>query len=139
MNLGAKVPGPGDPCRGDEVEDGRDTELRAAIPGSAREFVRACEEPMGLESGDCMIADFDRACPGGGPGDGDALFLPKGLLRHRGPAGACEVMVLLLFQACDLILPCGDEVDSKRHRGVDVKNGRVRRRKKATKCMYNGD
>ena len=32
-----------------------------------------------------MMADFDRACPGGGPGDGDPFDLPKGLFRQRGP------------------------------------------------------
>jgi hypothetical protein len=37
------------------------------------------------EIGDCMMLDFDLACPGGGPGEGDAWSLPNGLLRHLGP------------------------------------------------------
>jgi len=88
MNFGAKVPGAGDPC----LEDGEETcfelvRTRDEAPISASEFVRECAAGA-FASGDCMIADFDRACPGGGPGEGDTFVRPNGLFRQRAPFGA---------------------------------------------------
>jgi len=88
MNLGANVPGAGDPCR----EDGEAIcfefdRIREETPTSASEFVRECAAGA-LERGDCMIADFDRACPGGGPGEGEAFVLLNGVVRQRAPFGA---------------------------------------------------
>jgi len=52
-----------------------------------------------------MMADFDRACPGGGPGDGEPFDLPKGPFRQRGPfCCACEAMSLKLEAECELAL-----------------------------------
>ena len=94
MNLGAKVPGAGEPCR----EDGEDMcfelfRTREDMPKSASELFRECAATGSRASGDCMIADFERACPGGGPGEGLPLVLPKGLLRHRGLCGTCDAML----------------------------------------------
>ena len=89
MNFGANVPGAGDPPL---VDDDRFLEFDRTSddenPMSAREFVREWPAVAGLGNVGCITEDLDRACPGGGPGDGDALFLPKGLLRHLGPGCA---------------------------------------------------
>lgn len=52
-----------------------------------------------------MMADFERACPGGGPGEGEPFDLPKGLFRQRGPfCCACEAISCELEAECELAL-----------------------------------
>jgi len=51
-----------------------------------------------------MTADFDRECPGGGPGEGVPLLLPNGLLRHLGPFGACDAILSGSKVASDPVL-----------------------------------
>lgn len=87
MNCGANVPA-GVLFRTEPVRFRPDIDIRR----SDTELLRAC--PIGIGgSGDCMTLDFDRAWPGGGPGDGvSSLPFPNGLFRHRGPFCACELM-----------------------------------------------
>ena len=69
MNFGANVP-PGVLLR---IELRKCCELlliRPDIPRSDSDWFRECARGETGEMGDCMILDFERACPGGGPGDG---------------------------------------------------------------------
>jgi len=94
MKGGANVPGAGDPC----LEDGDGAcfefdRTRDERPKSARVFVRECDGADGAGVGDDMIEDLDRACPGGGPGEGVALLsLPNGAFRHFGLVCAWEAI-----------------------------------------------
>lgn len=106
MNFGANVPGAGDPCLpAGELTLFELLRTKDPIPISASELVRECDDAGALGMGDCMMADFDRACPGGGPGDGVPFDLPKGLFRQRGPfCCACEAISSRLEAECELAL-----------------------------------
>ena len=70
MNFGANVP-PGLLLR-TEAERRRVESLllKADMPRSASELLRECVVGEMGDIGDGVILDFDRACPGGGPGEG---------------------------------------------------------------------
>lgn len=63
------------------------------------------------DMGDCMMLDFDRACPGGGPGEGVPPSFPNGLLRHLGPPWAC--MLILNVLQCSSSIRCYARVVSR--------------------------